>query len=111
MGPILTGSTGTLLAVLLLLASTVAVWWGARDLVRGLREAAQPAGSLWLVRGLRGGIVSVTLGALAGGLLTGQMWLLIFGAIFLGEELYETGVLILVLRTGEEGLGRRRGSG
>jgi len=36
--------------------------------------------------------------ALAAGLLLEQMWLLVFGAVFLAEELYETGVLGLVLR-------------
>ena len=46
--------------------------------------------------------MALALVALAGGLLTGQTWLLIFGAIFLGEELYETEVLILLLRTGEQ---------
>jgi hypothetical protein len=111
MAPSLTGPTSILLALLLLLAAAGAAWRGARLLARGLRDAAHPAGSLWLVRGLRGGIVALALAALAGGLLTGQGWLLVFGAIFLGEELYETGVLILVLRTGEAGDGGRRGSG
>ncbi len=44
----------------------------------------------------------MALAALAGGLLTGQRSLLIFGASFLGEELYETGFLILVLRESEK---------
>lgn len=103
MGSILTVPTSIVLPGLFLLAAVWAVWRGTRNLIRGIREAAQPAGSLWLVRGLRGEIVGVALAALAGGLLTGQGWLLIFGAIFLAEELYETGVLILVLRTGEQG--------
>jgi hypothetical protein len=29
--------------------------------------------------------------------------LLVFGAIFLGEELYETGVVLLALRAGQQG--------
>jgi len=33
-------------------------------------------------------------------LLYAQMWLLVFGVIFLAEELYETGVIALVLRAG-----------
>ncbi len=97
-----TSPINILLAGLVLLAATGAVRRGARLLVRGLRAASHPASSLWLVRGLRGAIVAVALAALGGGLLTGQSWLLIFAAIFLGEELYETGVLILVLRASEK---------
>ncbi len=109
MGSILAGPISTLLAALLLLAATGAVWRGTRLLIRGLRQATPPPGSLWLVRGLQGGIVGVALVALAGGLLTGQSWLLIFGAIFLGEELYETGLLILVLRASEKACERPLG--
>ncbi|MGH7324433.1 MAG: hypothetical protein ACREJ9_07280 [Candidatus Rokuibacteriota bacterium] len=39
-------------------------------------------------------------GALASGLLFAQTWLIVFGVIFLAEELYETGVLALILRAG-----------
>lgn len=42
-------------------------------------------------------------GTLAAGVLYAQTWLLIFGAIFLGEELYETGVLSLALHWGSQG--------
>lgn len=98
MASMLTGLSGIFLTVLLLLAATAAVWRGSPLLIRGLREASHPASSLWLVRGLRGEIVAVSLAALAGGVLFGQSWLLTFGAIFLGEELYETGLLILILR-------------
>ena len=46
---------------------------------------------------------------LAGGLLLEQRWLLVFGIVFLLEELYETGVAILVLRAArEQGLAARR---
>jgi hypothetical protein len=37
--------------------------------------------------------------ALAGGMLFGQDWLLVFGAVSLAEELYETGVIALILRS------------
>ena len=36
--------------------------------------------------------------ALAAGHVLDQTWLLVFGAVFLLEELYETGVVALVLR-------------
>ncbi len=36
--------------------------------------------------------------ALAAGMVFGQTWLLVFGSVFLAEELYETGVVALILR-------------
>jgi hypothetical protein len=42
------------------------------------------------------------LSALAAGLTTGPTWLPLFGAIFIGEELLETGVMILALRSSSE---------
>jgi hypothetical protein len=41
----------------------------------------------------------VAAAAVAGGLLSGQTGWLVLGAVFLAEELYETGVVALVLRT------------
>jgi hypothetical protein len=38
--------------------------------------------------------------ALSGGVLSANKGLLTFGAIFLGEELYETGFVLLPLRAG-----------
>lgn len=66
--------------------------------MRGLRNADDLRASLWIVRGIRGGIVALAMGAFAADLLYNQGWLLIFGAIFLGEELYETGLILLALR-------------
>ena len=86
-------------AVLLALGGASASFRGVRLLARGLRCADDPAASLWLVRGIRGIVVAVGATALAGGMLFGQDWLLVFGAVFLAEELYETGVLALILRS------------
>jgi hypothetical protein len=88
------------LATLVLLIAVGAAWRGAHLLAKGLRHANDPAGSLWVVRGLRGVIVAVGLAALGGGVLLASKGLLVFGAIFLGEELYETGVVLLALRAG-----------
>jgi hypothetical protein len=38
--------------------------------------------------------------ALAVGTVLGQVWLVVFGALWLAEEIYETGVLALILRAG-----------
>jgi hypothetical protein len=86
------------LAVLVAIGGGWAVARGARLLVRGLREAGDDSSALRVIRGIRGIVVAVGLWALAGGVLLGQTWLLVLGAIFLAEELYETGVVVLVLR-------------
>ncbi|PYO46345.1 MAG: hypothetical protein DMD84_26290 [Candidatus Rokuibacteriota bacterium] len=75
---------------------------GARLLVRAVRRADDPASSLRAVRGIRGLVIGVAAWALAAGLLLEQTWLLVFGAVFLAEELYETGVLVLVLRMADD---------
>jgi hypothetical protein len=36
--------------------------------------------------------------SLAIGTVLGQVWLLVFGALWLAEEIYETGILALILR-------------
>jgi len=66
-------------AVLLALGGAGASFRGVRLLARGI-------------------VVAVGAAALAGGMLFGQDWLLVFGAVFLAEELYETGVIALILR-------------
>ena len=93
-------SVGLVLASLCLFIAIGATWRGGQLLVQGLRHAHHPAGALWLVRGIRGVIVAVGMAALGGGVLLTSKGLLVFGAIFLGEELYETGVLLLALRAG-----------
>jgi hypothetical protein len=87
-----------LLVGALALGAALAGARGRRLLALGLREGSHPSAALWIVRGIRGVAVSVALVALTAGLLSGQAWLLVFGAIFLAEELYETGVLAVVLR-------------
>ena len=87
-----------IVVALLALAGACAAVHGARLAARALRRADEPASSLWIVRGIRGLVVAVAVWALAAGLVFGQTWLLVFGAVFLAEELYETGVVIAILR-------------
>jgi hypothetical protein len=86
-------------AVLLALGGAWAAVRGAALVVRAVRHADDPSSSLWIIRGIRGLVVAVAGWALAGGLLCEQTWLLVFGAVFLAEELYETGVVLLLLKT------------
>src|SRR5437773_1432978 len=76
---------------------------GAGLVVRAVRHADDPSSSLWIIGGIRGLVVAVAVWALAGGWLFGQTWLLVFGVVFLAEELYETGVVVLLLRMAGSG--------
>jgi len=73
-------------------------WRGLRRMRRGLRESA----SLELVRGIRALVTAAAVGMGALALLTGERGLLAFAAVFLAEELYETGVLALIIRASGE---------
>jgi hypothetical protein len=93
-----------LVVVVAVLAVVVGAWAGARGVrlfVRGLRSAEDPRASLWVIRGLRGIIVCVCLVSLALGAVLEQIWLLVFAGLWLLEEIYETGVLALILRADE----------
>ena len=87
-----------LLAFAVLAGGAWAAAHGARLVARAVRHADEAASSLWLIRGIRGVVIGIAAWALAAGLLFAQTWLLAFGAIFLAEELYETGVVMLILR-------------
>jgi hypothetical protein len=93
-----------MLAALLWLLAVGALWQGVRRFATGLSQIDHPTSALQVVRGLRGVIVAVSLAALGGGVLFASKGLLVFGLIFLGEELYETGVLLLALRAGLRGV-------
>lgn len=67
---------------------------GVRRMRRGLREAD----SLSLVRGIRGLVTAIAVIVFALALVTGECGLLVFAVVFLAEELYETGVLLLIIR-------------
>lgn len=91
------------LLVLAALAVVGGAWAGVRGvnlLARGLRRGEDPSAPLWIIRGLRGIIVAICLVVLAVGTVLGQVWLVVFGALWLAEEIYETGVLALILRAG-----------
>lgn len=78
--------------------TTLAAIRGIRLLARGLREA----GSLDVIRGLRGCVIALATAAFAAGVLLPSTGWIIIGLVFLSEELYETAVLALLIRSGEK---------
>ena len=55
--------------------------------ISGRTGADEASSSLTLIRGIRRLVVGVAAWALAGGILFAQTWLLVFGGVFLAEEL------------------------
>jgi hypothetical protein len=97
------------LLVFAALALVVGAWAGVRGvrlLARGLGRGEDPSAPLWVVRGFRGIIVALCMAFLAIGTVLGQVWLVVFGALWLVEEVYETGILALILRAGAREDGR-----
>jgi hypothetical protein len=84
-------------AALLLLVGAAAAVRGGRRLAAGLRRAV----ALDVVRGIRGCVVALAATAFASGVLLAETGLIVLGTVFLGEELYETGVLAAIIRSGE----------
>jgi hypothetical protein len=90
-------------AALLIVVAMLAGGRGARALARGLREAR----SLDVVCGIRGVVVAFAATTCAAGVILVTPGLIVLGLVFLGEELYETGLLALIIRSGERSTNRR----
>ena len=90
-------------AALLVLLAALAGGRGVRALARGLREARP----LDVVRGIRGVVVAFAAMIFAAGVILATPGLIVLGLVFLGEELYETGVLASIIRSGERPTNRR----
>lgn len=86
------------LPVLLVAAAAAAGWHGLRLLGRLRAGRDHKDAPLWLVRGGRALIVALSFLAVAAGLRFSEQGLVWFGLAFLGEEIYETGVVLLILR-------------
>ena len=92
-----TGSIAVVVAGLLILAGAVCAVRGTRRLARGLRHAE----SLDVIRGIRAWCIALATAALAAGLLTDQTGFIVLGAVFLAEELYETGLVAGIIGSSE----------
>jgi hypothetical protein len=82
----------------LIILAAVFGWRAIRHLVRALREPDRDDSSARLIWGIRALIISVTSVAFALGIVYGSRATMLIAAVILAEELYETGVVLLVLR-------------
>lgn len=85
------------LVALLALAGAYAIITGSRRISRGLDAGA----ALEVIRGIRVCIFALVAGLFAIGLAFGHTGFVVFGAIILAEELYETGALAAIIRLGD----------
>jgi hypothetical protein len=81
-------------------------------LVRGVRVARSkmldPGRALGFVRGLRISLAGIAMTGLGFGWLLEQSWLVALSLVFAGEEMWESSVVIGVLKHGVEGPGLRK---
>ena len=95
----------SILAGGLALGALVCFLRGGHLMRLGLANPDHPSQSFWVVRGMRSGIVAIGLLFLAGGIYFNVRWPLLFGAVFIGEELLETGIMLLALRSSDRASG------
>ena len=82
----------------LIVLAAVLGWRALRHLARALRHSGEDDSSIWLIRGIRALIAAAASVAFALGVIYGSRATIIIAAVILGEELYETGILLLILR-------------
>jgi hypothetical protein len=92
-------STDQIAGGVLLLTGAGTVAAGARLMLRSVRLGR----SLAVVRGIRVLILGIVAWLAALGLLSARPGFLGIGALILAEELYETGVLAVIIRRGDAG--------
>jgi len=92
-----------------LLAASCWALWGCGSGWRRAVRAADDADAclLWIIRGLRNLVLGLTGLAWAAGLWFQQGWLGVIGLVVLGQELYEMGFLLWIIRRGPALEGRR----
>ncbi|MDH3890181.1 MAG: hypothetical protein OEV49_03785 [candidate division Zixibacteria bacterium] len=83
---------------------TVAVFFAVRGIVNlrcGLTQTDNPSQTIHVVRGIRGIIITTSVIFIAAGISFSTKWPIYFGLAFLAEELVETTIMVLALRSGQ----------
>ncbi len=88
----------SLVAEGLLILAAVLGWRAIRHVDSALRHSGDEGSSDRLIRGIRALIAASACIAFALGIVYGSRATIIIAAVILGEELYETGVVLLALR-------------
>ncbi|CAB5123236.1 hypothetical protein D3OALGA1CA_3359 [Olavius algarvensis associated proteobacterium Delta 3] len=88
------------LTLLLMATSMIFACYSFRHFRRVVGKQENADRPMTIVRGLRGLIIALTTLAWAAGIYREQEWLLIIGLVILAQEMYEMGVLSLILRYG-----------
>ena len=84
--------------VLAVICVPVAVWFEIRSwrlCSRSLKNPGHEEQSRWLIRGIRDGILAIGFACFAVGLWRFSAPWLLFGAVFLAEEIFETSIMLL----------------
>lgn len=89
---------GGLIPFALVLLGIAFAWRGAGLLCRLWRSREHRDSAFWLIRGARDLIVAISCACVSAGLYASSRGLLWFGIAFLLEELYETGLVLLILK-------------
>jgi hypothetical protein len=89
---------GPLLVDGLIVLAAVFGWRAVRHVAGALRAPDRDDSSVRLVWGIRALIIALTSVAFALGIVYGSRATMLIAAVVLAEELYETGVVLLVLR-------------
>jgi hypothetical protein len=87
-----------LLVDALAVLASVFGWRAVRHFARALHDPGHADSGIRLVRGIRALIIAATSVVFALGIVYESRTMLLIAAVILGEELYETGVVLLVLR-------------
>lgn len=86
----------------LTILAAVFIWRGLLHFRQFLKNPEGLDALLWLARAGRALIVAIGLVLLAAGIWLEIRWLVIFGIVFLAEEIYETGLVIWIVRWGKQ---------
>lgn len=91
--------------VMLFIGGMAVLTGGLREIGRGLRAPDDPDAPIWLCRGLRD-VLLVICGVVIGlGAWFDSKAAMMVGGIILAEELYETGIALLILERGRAARG------
>ena len=91
-----------LLTDLLVILAAIFAWRGIRTISRNRRNSDDIEASLRLVQGIRGIVFTVAFLCLAAGIFFSYRPLLLFGVVFLAEEIIEIGAVLLALKWGKK---------